>query len=161
VSQLSAQTRLLKGKVTDEKGSPVENVSVTAKGSTQGSNTDATGSFSLNVPTSSNALVFTSLNYEKLELVIGNRTSFNVVLKSNTQNVQDVVVVGYGTKKKSDLTGSVTTLKSADIESKPFTSVDKALQGKVAGLQSVASSGQPGANQAILIRGVSSISASN
>lgn len=161
VSQLSAQTRLLKGKVTDEKGSPVENVSVIVKGATQGTNTDATGSFSLNVPITSKTLVFTSLNFEKLELVIGNKNVINAVLKSNSQNLQDVVVVGYGTKKKSDLTGSVTTLKAADIESKPFTSVDKALQGKVAGLQSVASSGQPGANQAILIRGVSSITASN
>ena len=112
------------------------------------------------MPTSAKTLVFTSLNYEKEEVAIGNKSVINVVLKSNTQNLQDVVVVGYGTKKKLDLTGSVTTLKSAEIESKPFTSVDKALQGKVAGLQSVASSGQPGANQAILIRGVSSISAS-
>jgi TonB-linked SusC/RagA family outer membrane protein len=160
VSQLSAQTRLIKGKVTDEKGSPVENTSVTVKGASVGSTTDASGSFSLNVPTSAKTLVFTSLNYEKEEVAIGNKSVINVVLKSNTQNLQDVVVVGYGTKKKLDLTGSVTTLKSAEIESKPFTSVDKALQGKVAGLQSVASSGQPGANQAILIRGVSSISAS-
>ena len=159
-SQLSAQTRLIKGKVTDEKGNTVENVSVTVKGASQGSNTDATGSFSLNVPTSSKSLVFTALNFENVEVVIGNKTVINVVLKSTTQNLQEVVVVGYGTKKKSDLTGSVTTLKSAEIENKPFTSVDKALQGKVAGLQSVASSGQPGANQAILIRGVSSISAS-
>jgi TonB-linked SusC/RagA family outer membrane protein len=160
VSQLSAQTRLIKGKVTDEKGSPVENASVTVKGASQGSNTDAAGNFSLNVPTSAKTLVFASLNFEKVEVAVGNKTTINVVLKSNTQSLQDVVVVGYGTKKKSDLTGSVTTLKGAEIESKPFTSVDKALQGKVAGLQSVASSGQPGASQAILIRGVSSITAS-
>ena len=73
----------------------------------------------------------------------------------------EVVVVAYGTKKKTDLTGSVATVKGADIENKPFTSVDKALQGAVAGLQSVAASGAPGANQQIRIRGISSITASN
>jgi len=74
--------------------------------------------------------------------------------------LSEVVVVGYGTQKRSDLTGAVATVKAPDIENKPFSSVDKILQGQVAGLQSVASSGQPGANQAILIRGASSISAS-
>jgi outer membrane receptor for ferrienterochelin and colicin len=73
----------------------------------------------------------------------------------------EVVVVAYGTKKKTELTGSVATVKGADIENKPFTSVDKALQGNVAGLQSVAASGAPGANQQIRIRGISSITASN
>ncbi|NDB52933.1 MAG: SusC/RagA family TonB-linked outer membrane protein, partial [Chitinophagaceae bacterium] len=71
------------------------------------------------------------------------------------------MVVGYGTTKKATLTGSVATVKAAEIENTPFSSIDKALQGKVAGLQSVASSGQPGASQEIVIRGFSSISASN
>lgn len=160
VSQLAAQTRTIKGKVTDDKSSPIANASVVVKGATTGTTTDAEGNFSLNVAATARTLVISSLNFASQEVSIVNKTSVTVSLQSNTQNLQEVVVVGYGTKKKVDLTGSVATVKSDEIENRPFTSVDRALQGKVAGLQSVQSSGQPGAAQNILIRGVSSISAS-
>lgn len=161
VSQLAAQTRTIKGKVTDDKSNPVNNASVVVKGATTGVNTDSEGNFTINVPASTRTLVISSLNFASQEVSIANRTSVTVALQTTEQNLQEVVVVGYGTKKKVDLTGSIATVKSAEIENRPFTSVDRALQGKVAGLQSVAASGQPGAAQAILIRGVSSISASN
>ena len=161
VTQIAAQTRTIKGKVTDSKNSPVSNASVVVKGSTTGTTTDANGDFSINVPGSAKVLVISSLNFTNQEVNIGTKTNVTVSLVSTAQDLQEVVVVGYGTKKKSDLTGSVTVLKSADIESRPFSSVDKALQGKVAGLQSVAASGQPGASQNIIIRGISSINGSS
>jgi TonB-linked SusC/RagA family outer membrane protein len=161
ITQIAAQTRAIKGRVTDSKSNPIANASVLVKGSTSGTTTDANGNFSINVPATGKVLVISSLNFTAQEVAIGTKTSVNVSLLSTTQDLQEVVVVGYGTKKKSDITGSVATLKAADVESRPFSSVDKALQGKVAGLQSVAASGQPGASQNIIIRGISSISGSS
>lgn len=161
VGQLAAQTRTIKGKVTDSKSSPIANASVVVKGSTTGTTTDANGDFSINVPGAAKALVISSLNFASQEVAIGTKNSITVSLVSTAQELQDVIVVGYGTRKKADLTGSVATVKGADIENVPFSSVDKALQGKVAGLQSVAASGQPGASQNIIIRGLSSINGSS
>ncbi len=157
---LAQQSRTVTGKVTDDKGSPIQNASVTIKGSAIGTTTDATGGFRLSIPESAKVLVISSVGMAPQELTIGSKTDFNVSLQTTEQALQEVVVVAYGTTKKSDLTGSVTQVKAPDIENKPFSSVDKVLQGQVAGLQSVAASGQPGAAQAILIRGVSSITAS-
>jgi TonB-linked SusC/RagA family outer membrane protein len=161
VGQLAAQTRTVKGTVTDSKGSPVSNASVVVKGTTVGTTTDASGNFSINVPASAKALTVSSLNFTSQEVGISGKSSVTVSLVSTAQDLQEVVVVGYGTNKKSNLTGSVATLKAADVENLPFSSVDKALQGKVAGLQSVAASGQPGASQNIIIRGISSINGSS
>jgi TonB-dependent starch-binding outer membrane protein SusC len=156
-----AQEKTVSGKVTDEKdGSPLQGVSVTVKGTSTGTTTGTDGTFRLSVPAGTKSLVFSFVNYESVEVAIGNRSSVNVSLTTTEKSLQEVVVVAYGTKKKSALTGSVATLKAPDIENKPFSSIDKILQGGVPGLQSVASSGQPGSSQAILIRGVSSITAS-
>eukprot|EP01137_Pigoraptor_chileana_P032712 Opistho-2@22530 len=161
ITQIAAQSRTVKGKVTDSKSNPVPNASVVVKGSTTGTTSDANGDFSINVPASAKSLVITSLNFASQEVSIGSKTNITVALLSTEQDLQEVVVVGYGSKKKSDLTGSVATLKAAEIENLPFSSVDKALQGKVAGLQSVAASGQPGASQNIIIRGISSVNGSS
>lgn len=161
VTQLAAQTRTIKGKVIDSKSNPIANASVVVKGSTTGTTTNADGDFTINVPATAKALVISSLNFKSQELTLGTRTSFSVSLESAVSDLQEVVVVGYGTSKKVDITGSVSILKSADIENLPFSSVDKALQGKVPGLQSVAASGQPGASQNIIIRGISSINGSS
>lgn len=158
---LAQQSRTVSGKVTDDKGSPIQNASVTVKGTTIGTTTNATGDFQLNVPESARVLVISSVGMAPTEVTLGNKTSFAVTLQTTEQALQEVVVVAYGTQKKSDLTGAVSQVKAPDIENKPFSSVDQILQGQVAGLQSVASTGQPGANQAILIRGVSSLTASN
>ncbi len=158
--QVLAQTRSVSGTVTDAQGSPLPNVSVIIKGTSNGTTTDEAGVFSLNVPANA-TLVFTAIGMQMREVSVGNQSVINVSLTSSERNLEEVVVVGYGTQKRADLTGVVATVKGQDIENQPFTSIDRALQGTVAGLQSVASSGQPGANQAILIRGVSSINSSN
>lgn len=158
-SQLFAQSKTVTGKITDHNGNPVPNASIIVKASQIGTTSGADGSFSLEVPANSRTLVISSLGMITQEISIGNKTSFTISMKAGESSLQEVVVVAYGTQKKASLTGVVATVKAQDIENKPFTSIDKALQGQVAGLQSVASSGQPGATQAILIRGVSSINA--
>ena len=158
--QLWAQ-KTITGKVTDEKGAPIANASVLVKGTSTGTTTKGDGTFSLSVPASARQLVFSSVDMATVEMNIGSQSVINVTMKTQEKTIAEVVVVAYGTQKKAALTGSVATVKAQDIENKPFTSIDKALQGQVAGLQSVAASGAPGANQAIRIRGISSISASN
>jgi TonB-linked SusC/RagA family outer membrane protein len=156
--QVDAQNKVIKGRVTDETNNPVPNASVVVKGAKAGAVTDANGVYSITVPTSTTTLVVSSLNFTSQDVQIQGRSEINVKLVASISTLQDVVVVGYGTTKKATLTGSVATVKAAEIENTPFSSIDKALQGKVAGLQS---SGQPGASQEIVIRGFSSISASN
>ncbi len=160
VTQVMAQNKTIRGKVTEDGKKPVANASVVIKGSTTGTKTDDQGNYTLAVPANAKVLVFSALNYEAQETSIGSKTEINVVLATTVSELQQVIVTGYGTTKKATNTGSIAIVKAADIESLPFSSVDKALQGKVAGLQSVAASGQPGASQSILIRGASSINAS-
>jgi TonB-linked SusC/RagA family outer membrane protein len=161
VTQVSAQNRTVRGKVTEDGKKPVANASVIVKGSTLGTKTDDNGNYTIAVPANAKVLSFSALNFETQEASIGSKTEINVVLTATVSDLQEVIVTGYGTTKKAANTGSISIVKAADIENLPFSSVDKALQGKVAGLQSVASSGQPGASQAILIRGASSINASS
>lgn len=160
-ASLYAQNRTITGRVTDATGAPVPGASVQVQNTTIGTVTKDDGTFSLSIPPTARTLIISAIGQQAQEVSIGTETNFSVSLKAGMQqDLQEVVVVGYGTQKRADLTGSVATVKSTQIENRPFTSVDKALQGQVAGLQSVASSGQPGSTQAILIRGVSSISAS-
>ena len=154
------QQRTITGKVTDDKGAPIPGASVIVKGANTGTSTAADGSFSLSVPSNAKALIFSAIGLGEKEITITTSSNYAVTLSTKAGDMTEVVVVAYSTSKKTDLTGSVSTVKAVDIENKPFSSIDKALQGQVAGLQSTASSGQPGASQAILIRGVSSITAS-
>ncbi|HEU0112853.1 MAG TPA: TonB-dependent receptor [Flavisolibacter sp.] len=161
-SQLLAQTRTISGKITDDKGNPLPNATVTVKGTNTGTVTGADGGYSLSVPANAQALIVSFVGMGDKEISLTASNTYDVTLSATSKNdLQEIVVVGYGTQKRADLTGSVATVKASEIENRPFSSVDKALQGQVAGLQSVAASGQPGASQAILIRGVSSITASN
>src|SRR4026209_1377633 len=160
ISHIWAQQRTITGKVTDDKGAPIPGASVIVKGANTGTSTAADGSFSLSVPSNAKALIFSAIGLGEKEITITTSSNYAVTLSTKAGDMTEVVVVAYSTSKKTDLTGSVSTVKAVDIENKPFSSIDKALQGQVAGLQSTASSGQPGASQAILIRGVSSITAS-
>ena len=159
---LMAQNRTISGKVSDEKGNGLPNASVVVKGTSIGITTQADGSFTLSLPSNARTLIISFIGMGAKEVPITSANSYSVTLSSRSQNdLGEVVVVAYGTQKKADLSGSVATVKAADIENKPFTSIDKALQGQVAGLQSVGASGAPGSNQNIRIRGISSITASN
>ncbi|MBA4195917.1 MAG: hypothetical protein C0459_00025 [Chitinophaga sp.] len=154
-----AQTmRTLTGKVTDAKGAAISNATVTVKGSTVGTTTDADGAFTIKVPATAKVLAISSLNFNTYEVAIGNKTNFTVTLESATQNLEEVVVVGYGTQKKKNVTASVSSIGSEKVENKPFAAVDQMLQGAAPGLQATSATGQPGAVTAVRIRGVGSFS---
>jgi len=159
--QVLAQDKTIHGKVTDDKGNPIPNVSVVVKGASHGTSTGADGTFTLPVPATARTLVVSSIGFGKTEMAIGSKTEFTFTLTSSAdKDLQDVVVVGYGTTKKSDLTSSIVKVGGDKVANIPFTSVDQSLQGKAAGMQSSGFSGQPGANQQVRIRGIGSYSAS-
>jgi len=158
--QLQAQQRAVSGKLTDVNGKPVPHASVIIKGSVLGTTTKEDGSYTLSLPPGAKTLMITAIGFAKQEISIGNKATINVVLELGDKDLQEVVVVGYGTQKKSDVTASVAKVSGDKVANIPLSSVDQALQGKVAGLQSVTFSGQPGANQSVRIRGVGSYTAS-
>jgi len=155
-----AQTRTISGRVTDEKGSGLANASVVVKGTNIGTTTSPNGSFTLDVPSKATAIVVSYVGLADKEINLTTTDNYNVTLTASTNNnLDEVVVVGYGTQRRGNVTASVGTVRAPDIENRPYTSVDQELQGKVAGLQAPVSSGQPGAFQAIRIRGIGSATA--
>lgn len=151
--------RVITGKVTDENGNPVANASVTVKETGAGVSTNAAGDFSIPVDSRSKTLVFSYVGKSNEEMVIGSQSVINVSLKQEGKALDEVVVVAYGTQVKKKVTGAIAKVDGADLENKPFTSVDQMLQGKVAGLQSTSPTGQPGGIQQVRIRGIGSITA--
>lgn len=150
------------GQVTSAKdGSSLAGVAVLVKGTTTGAYTDQDGNFSVRVPDENSALVFSILGYESKDVSVDGRTSVDVALEESFSTLDEVVVVGYGTVKQKDVTGSVAKVASKDFNQGILVSPDQLIQGKVAGLQVVNSSGAPGANTAIRIRGAASIRANN
>jgi TonB-linked SusC/RagA family outer membrane protein len=145
------------GKVTDDQGEPLPGASVTVAGTTTGTVTDLDGAYSLNV--SENAtLVFSFIGFEPKEVAVGNRSVINVTLEANLSSLNEVVVVGYGTKKKINLTGAVSVADGKDMANRPVTNVQNALQGLVSNLviQPNTAGGEPGADMAMTIRGLAS-----
>ncbi|HYM94872.1 MAG TPA: TonB-dependent receptor [Chitinophagaceae bacterium] len=153
--------RTVTGKVTDDKDSPVANASVQARGTKAGTVTKTDGTFSLVVPASVRILVISSVGMEPQEVNIAGKTTVTVSLKATDKSMEEVVVVAYGTQKKSELNQSLTKVSGDKVAQVPLTSVDQILQGKAAGVQSSTFSGQPGANQQVRIRGIGSFSASS
>jgi iron complex outermembrane receptor protein len=156
-----AQDRTVTGKVTDSKdGSPVSGASVTVKGSRTGTSTKNDGTFSLSVPSSATTLVITSIGYEQQEVSIAGQSAVDVsFVASSGSNLNEVVVTGYGSSRKRDLTGSIASVKAKDFNQGINVSPDQLIQGKVAGVQVTNNSGQPGGATTIRIRGNSSLSA--
>ncbi len=145
----------ISGKVTDSSGNPLIGVSIKVKGTSMGAVTDAQGQFSLNVPDTA-VLVVSYLGYQTKEVPVNGQASFNIVLSSSATELSQVVVVGYGTQRKIDVTGSVAQVDGADISKQASVNAASALQGKVAGVQ-VTNSGAPGSSPQIHIRGVGTI----
>lgn len=153
-----AVDRTVTGRVSfQEDGAPAPGVNVVVKGTSVGTNTDARGNYSITVPTGSNTLVFSFIGYVTQEINIGERAVVNVSLVSDQQNLDEVVVVAYGTQLKRDLSSSVTSLKAKDLGTMPVASVDALLQGKAAGVQVVQNSGAPGGEVFVRIRGTNTL----
>lgn len=151
----------VRGKITSaEKQQLIAGVSVLEKGTKNGTTSDKSGEYTLKV-SSSAILVFTSTGYRAQEIVVGDNPVIDVEMEPVTDQLSEVVVIGYGTQKKKDLTGSIVNLTSKDLTLGPSASFDQMLQGKAAGVQVVQTSGAPGGNVNILIRGISSITGGN
>ncbi len=144
------------GHVTGNNGEPLPGVTVLVKGTTNGTATDGNGNFSLTVPENS-TLVFSSVGFVRQEVAVGTTTTFNINLKDDTQSLKEVVVVGYGTQSRQDLTTAVSSVGAAAIERQPVAGFDQALQGQTPGVQVTAGSGAPGAAINVRIRGNSSV----
>ncbi len=154
--------RTITGRVTDENGESLPGVNILLKGTPRGTSTDQDGKYSLVIPDGDGSvLVFSFVGYEPQELAVGNRTTLNPVLNPDLKSLEEVVVVGYGQQKKSNVTGSISSLKGAEISNVQSPSFDSALQGKMPGVMVSSNGGQPGGGIVVRIRGVGSINNSN
>ena len=155
-SEFSARpTQVITGRITDEKGDGLPGVTVLVKGASTGTTTSATGDFSLDAPDGA-TLVISSVGYKTQEIVVAGRTTINVTLATDTQQLNDVVVVGYLTQERQNVTGSVATVNGTDVRRAPVATLSESIQGRLPGVQ-VTSSGTPGQTPNINIRGVGSI----
>lgn len=159
--QAFPQARKITGKVLDSRdNSPLPGVSVQIKGTTSGTQTKPDGTYSMDVPSGA-TLVFSFIGYLSQEKPVGSATTINVSMSSDVKSLQDVVVVGYGTQRRSDLTGAVASVKSAQLQERPAASLNQALAGRIPGVQVNTNSGRPGGQTNIRIRGFSSINTTN
>ncbi|NGZ44566.1 TonB-dependent receptor [Cytophagaceae bacterium 50C-KIRBA] len=149
------------GKVTDEANSGIPGVNVIVKGTTKGVMTDVNGNYKIVVADSRAVLVFSAIGYSQQEITVGNQSAINVNLKPDNKYLDEIVVIGYGTQKKSDLTGSVSSIKTDQLLERPATSLNQALSGRMAGVQVSTNSGRPGGRTTVRVRGFSSINSSN
>ncbi len=149
-----AQTIDIKGAVSDSKSnSPLPGVSVVVKNSTVGTTTDFDGNYSIRV-SPNDVLVFSYLGFKTFEVAVQSTQTLNVVLQEDVESLEEVVVVGYGTQKKSVVTGSISSVKAADLENIPNGRVEQALQGRTSGVVIAANSGQPGSASTVRVRGI-------
>ena len=155
-----SQNITVKGVVKDATGESVIGASVVQKGTSNGIITDIDGNFTLNVPSNS-TIVISFVGYKTQEIPVAGKTQINVTMKEDTEMLDEVVVVGYGQMKRSDLTGSVVSVNDQAIKKSVPTSIDQVLQGRAAGVQIQANSGTPGASTSIRIRGINSLNATN
>ncbi|MDO6438999.1 TonB-dependent receptor [Cyclobacterium sp. 1_MG-2023] len=146
----------ISGTVTDENGQPIPGVTVSVPGSSIGTATDIDGKYSLSLPEAS-TLVFSFIGFQTQTVEVGNQRIVDIVLNEDMASLGEVVVVGYGSVKKSDLTGSIASIKSEEIKGLPVRSIAESIQGRVAGVMVNKSSGRPGSGSEIIIRGVGSI----
>ncbi len=145
------------GQVADENGAGLPGVNIAIKGSSRGVNTDASGKYKISVPNANTTLIFSFVGYITQEVVVGNKATINISLQTDNRALDEVVVVGYGTQKKANLTGAVSTIDSKTIENRPVANVANALQGVASGLVVTRGTGQPGnEGLGIQIRGATS-----
>ncbi|MCJ8164412.1 TonB-dependent receptor [Pontibacter sp. E15-1] len=157
----TAQAATITGKVTDENGAELPGVTVVLKGTTKGTTTDIAGNFSLPVPEGNGTLVFSFIGYLAQEVPINNRATLNISLKPDTKTLDEVVVVGYGTQKKSVVTGAISSVKASDLENQQITRVEQALQGRTTGVTVASNSGAPGSAATVRVRGITTLNSND
>ncbi|WP_218145404.1 TonB-dependent receptor [Parapedobacter koreensis] len=159
---LLIQQREISGRVTDEQGNVLQGVTISVKGTAAATTSNENGDYRLAIPDDANTLVFSIVGFEPQEHPIGTSTTVNITLIGSISDLEEVVVVGYGTVKKETLTGSISTVKGSEILQAPVTNVSNSLSGRLPGLVAVSPSGEPGNDASILrIRGVNSLGDNN
>jgi TonB-dependent starch-binding outer membrane protein SusC len=161
IGAVIAQDRRITGRVSDETGSALPGVSVLLKGTAQGTTTDANGQYTLPISGSNPTLVFSYVGFLPQEVVVDNQTAISMTLRADDKQLEEIVVIGYGTSRKSDLTGAVTSVKQAQLLERPAPSLNETLSGRMPGVQVNTNSGRPGGRTTVRIRGFSSINSSN
>src|SRR5205809_124155 len=156
-----AQDRVVTGRVTDSTGNGLASITVTGRGTRVATQTSNDGAFRLTVPATVDALIFTSVGFTTLQVPIPANNSMNVSLFGTASSLNEVVVIGYGTRLKKDLTGSVTAITAKDFNKGSITTPEQLIAGKVAGVQITSNGGAPGSGSTIRIRGGASLNASN
>ncbi|HAS41090.1 MAG TPA: hypothetical protein DCS93_11455 [Microscillaceae bacterium] len=160
--QIFAQTQAISGKVTSPDGEGIPGVSVYVKGNTSiGTVTNASGEFTVEGVPQNSVLVISSIGYIAQEISVGSQTTFSITLKEDSKSLEQVVVVGYGTQKRSEITGSVSTISAKEITNTPVLRVEQALQGRAAGVQIAQNSGSPGSGLNVRIRGIGTVNNSD
>lgn len=152
---------LVKGTVTGRSGEALPGVVVIQKGSTSGTVSDIDGNYNIEVPSGESVLVFSFIGYVSQEIKVGNRSTLNVNLEESLEALEEVIVIGYGVQKRSDITGAMSNMREQDIRDVPVANVTQALQGRVAGVEINSTSSRPGGGAQIRIRGNRSLTASN
>lgn len=152
---------IVSGTVVNEKGVPIEGASIVAKGSVAGSVTDAKGTFKIKVTDDNTTLVISYIGYQSQEIVVGSKTSISIKLSAATQVLDDIVVIGYGTQRKGDVTSSVATVKAKNFIKGSVIDAGQLIQGKVAGLAIISPSGDPTGTTQILLRGQTTLMGAN
>lgn len=152
-SAIYAQDVEVKGTVTDQAGEPVVGASIIVEGTTNGTSSDVDGAYSLKVPSNA-TLTVSSIGFQDQKIQVNGRTQIDIVMREDSQSLDGVIVVAFGTAKKDAYTGSATVIKSDDIAKSQQSNVAQTLAGKVAGVQIANTSGQPGSSPSIRIRGI-------
>lgn len=152
-----AQEKTITGLVTDSKGVGLSDATVTVKGTKTGTSTNASGVFTLTVPAGANTLVVSYVGMKSREVSIAGKTDISISLEETDSRLNEVVVVGYGTRRRAEVSSAISSVSSKDIKNLPVAGADQALQGKVAGVTVTSNSGQPGGGVSVRVRGVTSV----
>ncbi|MGL5790329.1 MAG: carboxypeptidase-like regulatory domain-containing protein, partial [Bacteroidales bacterium] len=152
--------KTITGVITDENGEAIIGANVVVKGTTNGTITDFDGKYSLEVPTGATLLI-TYIGYQEASVTIGSQSVVNVTLHEDTKKIDEVVVVGYTTQRKADLSGAVSSVKLDDVKNMMVTGINHAMQGKMSGVTVLQNSGAPGASASVRIRGLGTIGDNN
>jgi TonB-linked SusC/RagA family outer membrane protein len=158
---VAAQSRTIRGKISDDKGNPLANATVAIKGSSIGTTTNPDGTFSIAVPSTAKTLIVSSVGMALLEVALTSSDEVNLMMKPSRTNMEEVVVVGYQTQKKREITAAISTVSGEDIHNLPLQSFDRAIQGRAPGVDVRSNNGIPGGAVNVRIRGTGSITAGN
>lgn len=152
-----AQGRTITGKVIDEQGEAIPGVSILVKGTTTGTITDVNGDFTLNLPTNAQTIIFSAVSFKTIETQIDSRSQFNITLLPNIEQLNEIVVIGYGIINKNDVTTSISSINQKDVSTLPVAGIDQAMQGRLAGVTINNNGGQPGGGVSVRVRGITSV----